>query len=78
MEFEMSKDASILCVKMQNGIPTLWALIDLDAEKVQRKFYMLPTGVQPESLDFESMVYIDTVMHSMDSLVFHIFEDIEP
>ena len=41
---KMYKEAEVLCVQMQNDIPQMWALVDLDAEEEDRGFVLVGTG----------------------------------
>lgn len=66
---EMPKDAWILDIQVQYGIPTLWALVDPEAVLTQRKILCVGTGheVAPGSIG-----YLATVQ--MGTLVWHFFE----
>ena len=70
----MPKYAKILCVQMQNDVPTIWALHTDHPEPdyETRKFRIVGTGHQISD-DFETKsAYIGTVQDG--SLVWHIFE----
>ena len=72
-EFSISMPigAEILSVKVQHGIPQLWAIVDdHQADKESRTFKVYGTGhVAPESGTF-----IDTFLMCDDDLVWHLFE----
>jgi len=40
----MPKGAKVLTVQMQNGTPTIWALVDIGVESVERRFKLHGTG----------------------------------
>ena len=62
--------AEILSVKVQHGIPKLWAIVDDQADKESRAFQIYGTGhVAPENGTF-----IDTFLMCDDDLVWHLFE----
>jgi hypothetical protein len=66
----MPKDARILKLALQDGAPTLWAMVDVSAEKETRKFVLFFTG-SPITTEGE---YIDTFLLENDGLVLHLFE----
>jgi hypothetical protein len=55
--FEMPLGARILCVQLQNDVPTMWALVDPNAELVRRYFYLMVTG---GTFDAEGLAYVGT------------------
>ena len=60
-----------LCVQLQNGIPTMWILVNPDEDVYEdRKFLCRGTGHPIEC----EIRYIGTYQAS--TLVFHIFEDV--
>jgi len=67
---EMPVGAELLCVKVQNGTPCLWALIDDDAAPEYRPLVIFGTG----DTVVNAGKYIDTFLIENDSLVFHVFE----
>ncbi len=70
---EIPKDAKILTVQMQGETPCIWAAVNPDARKVERRFRMYGTGHPiDENLTLE---YIDTFQMHGGMLVFHLFED---
>ena len=63
--------AKILCIKVQNGTPCLWALIDKDATYDELvTIRCAGTGHDIK----EDVEYIDTIMISGGALVFHFFK----
>lgn len=68
--FRMPKDSKILCVQMQDNVPTIWVLCDPDADKRPYQFIVVPTGAP---IEYKIRSYIGSVQ-SEDGLVFHIFE----
>lgn len=69
---EIPKDARILSVNSQANEICLWALVDPNAPKEQRRFVPIPTG---KTMDGTNMTFIGTVLLEGGRLVFHIFED---
>jgi hypothetical protein len=68
----MPMGADILSIQVQQGIPTIWAMVDPDAPQVMREFRCLGTGYPvPKGLP---MRFIDTVQLMDGELVFHVFE----
>jgi hypothetical protein len=66
----MPKGARILKLALQNGVPTLWAMVDSHAGYETRKFALVLTG-SPITIEGE---YIDTFLLEDDSFVLHLFE----
>lgn len=70
---EMPRYAKILHVQMQGNAPCIWALVDVDAPKVKRKFALRGTGHPCE--DLGAAEFIGTFFAFTDgSLVFHLFD----
>lgn len=65
---ELPKQAQILSVQSQEGVPTLWALVDTSKELEQRYFTVVGTGWEVE----EEVCHIGTYMEGM--FVWHVFE----
>jgi len=65
----MPKYARILTVGMQDGIPCLWAAVDLNAEREMREFPMLGAG----STIPDRWEYIGTIFDRQD--VWHVYEN---
>ena len=77
-EVEMPRNAEILSLQMQGGIPVIWAIVNPKKEKRKYVFHVFGTGY--EMLDYERKhyVYVGTVQQSgLMTLVWHIFEVIE-
>ena len=76
---KMPVGAEILCCKVQNNDPCVWAIVDKDyVNTEERIFLILPTGASiPEHPHLKLPgEYIDTIqIHECGvELVFHIFE----
>lgn len=67
---EMPEGAIILTIQMQKSEPFLWALIDPDAKKSGRYFYLFGTGMEVR----EGLKYIGSFQMLSGDLVFHLFE----
>lgn len=62
--------AIFLCVQNQNGIPTIWSLVEPDAPTLTRRYIeIIGTG---HEIAEAPRVYIGTVQ--IDQFVWHIFE----
>lgn len=70
--FNMPVGARVLCVREQGGNPTMWVLVDPEADHVKRTFRMIGTG--HTSGDIDPAAYCGTAMLYQGSLVIHIFE----
>lgn len=73
LEVDMPTGAKILCFEAQNNVPTIWALVQVTAEEVKRKFCVLGTG-QKVSSDICDATYVGTVLMYEGDLVFHLFD----
>jgi len=71
--FDMPEDAEIVHVHDQNGLPTIWALVDDTKPTMKRIFYPCGTGMDVVRRDAK---YIGSTHH--DGFVWHIFEIPEP
>ena len=74
----MPRNAEILSLQMQGGIPVIWAIVNPKKQKRKYVFHVFGTGY--EMLDYERKhyVYVGTVQQrGMMTLVWHIFEVIE-
>lgn len=71
-EIQMPAGAKILCIQMQNNIPTIWALVDETVKLETRDFQTVGTGwpLNEAVLEFP---FVGTVQDSR-GLVWHIFE----
>jgi hypothetical protein len=72
-EVEIPIDAVILCVQTKDGVPCIWAEVDIDAPKEKRTFEIFGTG---HEIPFAHRKYIGTfqVGSIMGTLVFHVYE----
>ena len=66
--------AEYLCVQTQQGIPCLWALVDLEKPLAEKWFCIRGTGCPFKGNEGK---YISTFQLYGGSLVFHIFEKLE-
>ena len=70
----MPKDAKILSVQVQRGIPCVWAMVNPDAPVETRAFLTIGTGAKMPI--GTKLTYISTYQYERDGvLVFHIFEE---
>jgi hypothetical protein len=69
----MPKGAKLLTVQMQYNEPELWALVDLHAPEVRRRFVTVPTGT-PLPDEIATFVYVGTFQLHGGALVFHLFD----
>lgn len=65
----MPRGAHILSLQRQGMSPTLWALVDPDAEKVERVFEIVGTGW---TVDVSHLAYVGTWQDG--GFVWHLFE----
>ena len=74
IKVQMPEGAKVLTVQMQGGSPYIWAGVDPDAPKVERRFRMYGTGhpIDPNL----SLEYINTFQMHGGALIFHLFEDL--
>jgi len=70
---EMPNGAQVLTVQIQGESVQMWALVDPDAERVQRTFVTYGTG--HPIMNASELVYIGTFQPR--PLVFHLFERVE-
>ena len=71
---ELPKNARILTIQTQRGIPQLWAMVDSETEKETRSFRLSGTG-HPLGEDYLRIInYIGTFQIENGALVFHLFE----
>lgn len=69
----MPKGAKVLEVATQVGEPTIWALVDPNADMVKRQFAVVGTGHPTDGLDPEQ--YLGTCHNVANlGLVMHVFE----
>jgi len=65
---EMPKGAEVLCVQMQGAVPQIWALVDPEMEKENRRFAVIGTGRGRDDLSR----YVGTFQAL--PFVWHVFE----
>lgn len=70
-ELNLPKNARILSIQCQLGLPKIWCVVDPHVEFEIRKFTILGTGYQMGSAKME---YIETFQINEGNLVFHLFE----
>lgn len=71
VEMELPKDACVLTAQIQDGRPTLWAMVNPDPRcpVETRRFKWVATG-EP-NVDFYNLHYIATVQNA--GFVYHLF-----
>lgn len=70
-EIEIPNNVRILSFQLQNDVPTIWALVNENEEKIKRHFRFFGTGEYlPE--DILKNVYIGTVI--IKGYVWHLWE----
>lgn len=60
-----------LDIQMQNGQPCLWAVVDTDADQVERKVYIVGTGQDVNPIKHVRAYYVGTVQEGR--WVWHVF-----
>lgn len=74
-EMAFPAGARVLTIQVQRGVPTIWALVDPNAETPEtRRFAIVGTG-QSLRNDVDSDRYVGT--WQQDGYVFHLFEVLE-
>ncbi len=66
------RNAEVLCIKEQRGVPTLWAKVDPN-ETVMDMIIFRPTGAEYPEEEERIEKYIDTILYHGGDLVFHLF-----
>ena len=61
-----------LCVKVQNGKPVLYAIVDDETDKCKHRIEIYGTGFKVDEY-IDSSKYIGTFMLNDAELVFHVF-----
>lgn len=69
---EMPRSARVLSVQIQHGVPVLWALVQPDDVKVERRFRVAGTG-HPLPAESLGWAFIGTFQIHGGALVFHLF-----
>jgi hypothetical protein len=65
--------AKILSAQLQRGVPTIWAIVDPTAERIQRQFNILSTGSEFTLEFLGGSSYIATFQDE-DGIECHLFE----
>ena len=73
-EIDLPSGSTALSVQVQNGIPCLWVLVDVEAVKTSVKVYTIGTG-HPAPEDIDECQFVDT--YQMGVFVFHVFIEIK-
>lgn len=63
--------AELLHFGNQRDVPMLWALVDPEMPKTERKFRMAGTG---HAIEEPNVRFVGTAQFSAGALVFHLFE----
>lgn len=71
---EMPKNARILSIQVQNGVPCIWAKVNPKSEKEKRVIYIVGTGHDLENFISDFCNYCGTFQIRGGALVFHAFE----
>lgn len=69
----MPEGGKILCLKMQDEWPQIWALVETTARLIHRQFTLVGTGHSLAD-NMTSKTYIGTVLMHRETLVLHAFE----
>lgn len=67
-EIEMPEGAQVLTAQVQGSTPCLWALVNPEAPKTKRKFFVYGTG---HEINEEGVAYIGSIQ--MNGFVWHVF-----
>ncbi len=70
----LPKGAEVLHFDMQGTMPTLWALVDPEAEIAPRDFFLRGTGHDIPSPEDLPLKHIGTCLEDGGRLVWHLFE----
>lgn len=68
----MPKGARLLHFAAQRDVPTLWVLVNPEAETESRRFLIAGTGHDIKETDHPN--YVGSCLMAGDSLVWHLFE----
>ena len=72
---EVPEGATILTVQVQHGKPCVWALVNPDAVKVRRAFWVHGTGHDCTDVADADAEYVGSVQLMQGMLVFHVFTE---
>lgn len=70
---EMPDKSTILSIQTQFGNPCIWALVNPDADKTKRRFFIFGIGHNVE-IEEGLIRHIGTFQMQEGRLVFHVFE----
>jgi len=70
----MKVGARVLHVEAQNGIPTLWALVDPEADSERRSFSIIGTGHPTNLLAEQYVASLLPLGEWNGNFVWHLFE----
>jgi hypothetical protein len=73
VSMEMPSGARILTVQPQMERPRIWVAVSDDAQPVQRRFRVVPTGIHFEEEE-DLGTYVGTFQLYGGQLVFHLFD----
>lgn len=73
-DFMVPAGATLLPMGVQQGVPTLWFLINTTNGKVKRSFRIYGTGHEIYPRDLESLSPVGTAITDLGSRVWHVFE----
>lgn len=68
----LSPNCNPLMVELQNGIPTMWILVDTEEMTRETKFRVVGTGHNLEFLNEELFFHAGSFIH--DKFVWHVFQ----
>ena len=68
---DMPFGAEILSFKLQDNVPTIWALVEPTGEMVERRFRLAGTG---HHINEGGIKYIGTIKMMDDKIIYHLFE----
>ena len=71
----LPKGAQVLSVGTQDDLIHMWAMVDPDAARVEKNFYIVSTGEPCEYV--RGMKFCGMAMMHGSSLIFHVFEGVE-
>lgn len=69
---DMPQGAQVLSVQLQHGVPCVWALVDSDRPKVERRFSWRGTGHPCDGL--VAKMFVGSIQMHGGSLIFHLFD----
>ena len=70
---ELPKDSLVLDIKIQDKKPTMWVLVEENADLEKRYFRMFGTGQKFETIS--GLSHIGTIQMFKGDFVWHVFEE---